>query len=258
MRRRVYVWEVPVRLTHWVNVVSIVMLCFSGYYIANPYIFVSTREPWGVYFMGTMRFIHFAFAYIFVASLILRTYWAFVGNQWASWRGLFPFLTAEGRRNMWHAVQYYFFLRRNPPEVAGHNALAGTSYMIIVLLYGLSVFTGFTIYGQLHPASIWYTLTDWVTSLVSLQTLRLAHHIIMYLILAFVVHHVYAAWLIDMEEGNGLMSSIFSGYKFLPRNQQPDWIEQVVARNGKRNNYALKVANPGTQAQSIGAKGGEG
>jgi len=55
-----------------------------------------------------------------------------------------------------------------------------------------------------------------------------------------------------------LMSSIFSGYKFLPRNQQPDWIEQVVARNGKRNNHALKVANPGTQAQSIGAKGGEG
>ena len=178
MRRRVYVWEVPVRLTHWVNVVSIVMLCFSGYYIANPYIFVSTREPWGVYFMGTMRFIHFAFAYIFVASLILRTYWAFVGNQWASWRGLFPFLTTEGRRNMWHAVQYYFFLRRNPPEVAGHNALAGMSYMIIVLLYGLSAFTGFTLYGQLHPASIWYTLTDWVTSLVSLQTLRLAHHII--------------------------------------------------------------------------------
>jgi Ni/Fe-hydrogenase 1 B-type cytochrome subunit len=61
-----------------------------------------------------------------------------------------------------------------------------------------------------------------------------------------------------MEEGNGLMSSIFSGYKFLPGNQQPDWIEQVVARNGKRNNHALKVANPGTQAQSIGAKGGEG
>jgi len=120
------------------------------------------------------------------------------------------------------------------------------------------VFTGFTIYGQLHPASIWYTLTDWVTSLVSLQTLRLAHHIIMYLILAFVVHHVYAAWLIDMEEGNGLMSSIFSGYKFLPRDQQPDWIEQVAARNRKRNNHVLKVASPETQGQSIGAKGSEG
>lgn len=98
MRRRVYVWEIPVRLTHWVNVVSIVMLSFTGYYIANPYIFVSTREPWGIYFMGTLRFLHFAFAYIFVASLLLRTYWAFVGNQWASWRGLFPFLTAEGRK----------------------------------------------------------------------------------------------------------------------------------------------------------------
>jgi len=54
------------------------------------------------------------------------------------------------------------------------------------------------------------------------------------------------------------MSSIFSGYKFLPRDQQPDWIEQVAARNRKRNNHVLKVANPETQGQSIGAKGSEG
>ncbi len=226
MRRRIYVWEVPVRLTHWVNVASIVILSFTGYYISNPYIAISPREPYGAYFMGLMRYIHLVVAFVFVASLMLRTYWAFVGNEWASWRGLFPFLTAEGRRNMVEAIRYYLFLRRRPPEVAGHNALAGMTYMIIVTLYFIQVFTGFALYGWLHPVSIWRALTGWVFLLVSVQTVRLVHHLIMYLLIAFAIHHVYSAWLVDMEEGNGLMSSIFSGFKFISLEQKPDWIER--------------------------------
>lgn len=229
MRRRVYVWEVPVRLTHWVNVVCIVVLSFTGYYIGNPYITVSGREPYAPNFMGLMRGIHFITAYIFIASILLRTYWAFRGNAWASWHGLFPFLTREGRKNMGHALQYYLFIRRNPPEVVGHNALAGTTYMIIVFLYLLITFTGLALYGLLHPASIWRPLTAWVFTIVDAQTLRLAHHMIMYLLIAFAIHHIYSAWLVDMEEGNGLMSSIFSGFKFVRMDQQPDWIENRMA-----------------------------
>ncbi|MFQ5577720.1 MAG: cytochrome b/b6 domain-containing protein, partial [Anaerolineae bacterium] len=78
---RVYVWEVPVRLTHWLNVLAIVVLSFTGYYIGNPYIQVSTREVYGGYFMGLMRFIHFAAAFVFVGSLALRTYWGFIGGN---------------------------------------------------------------------------------------------------------------------------------------------------------------------------------
>ena len=95
---RVYVWEVPVRLTHWVNVLCIIVLSFTGYYIGNPYVRVSSREAYGPYFMGNMRFIHMLFAYIFIGSLLLRTYWAFFGgNQYAGWRALIPFVTPEGR-----------------------------------------------------------------------------------------------------------------------------------------------------------------
>jgi Ni/Fe-hydrogenase 1 B-type cytochrome subunit len=227
MRRRVYVWELPVRLTHWVNVASIVVLSFTGYYISNPYISVSPREPYGEAFMGLMRWGHFVWAYIFVASVLLRTYWAFAGNEWASWRGLFPFLTADGRHNMGQAFRYYFFLRREPPEVTGHNALAGMTYMIIVCLYLVQVMTGFALYGQLHPVGFWPSLTSWIFLILNTQTVRLIHHMVMYLLIAFAIHHVYSAWLVDMEEGNGLMSSIFSGFKFIPLDKKPDWIERA-------------------------------
>ncbi|MEI6180104.1 MAG: Ni/Fe-hydrogenase, b-type cytochrome subunit [Chloroflexales bacterium] len=226
MRRRVYVWEIPVRLTHWVNVLSIVLLSFTGYFIGNPYLFIAPRESYASFFMGTVRFVHFAAAFLFMGSVLLRTYWAFAGNAYADWRGLFPFLSKDGRKNMLHAAQYYFFFRRDPPEVAGHNALAGLSYMIIVILYGMIIFTGLALFGQLHPVSPWYTLTNWVFGFVTMQRVRIAHHMIMWALLIFAIYHVYVAWLIDMEEGNGLMSSMFSGFKFLPRNQDLDWIEK--------------------------------
>lgn len=215
MLRRLYVWEIPVRLTHWVNVLSIVVLSFTGYYIGNPWIQVSQREWYGPYFMGNIRFIHFVFAFIFVASLALRTYWAFVGNEWASWRNLFPFLTADGRQALRDALKYYAFLKREPPEVIGHNALAGLTYAVIVTLYFTQVFTGFALLGLANPKGLWFGLTSWVFSLISAQTLRLVHHLIMWLLIAFALHHVYSAFLVDSEEGNGLMSSIFSGFKFI-------------------------------------------
>lgn len=215
MLRRLYVWEIPVRLTHWVNVLSIIVLSFTGYYIGNPWIQVSQREWYGPYFMGNIRFIHFVFAFIFVASLALRTYWAFVGNKWASWRGLFPFLTADGRKSLGDAIKYYLFLRREPPEVIGHNALAGLTYAMIVFLYFLQTFTGFALLGLANTDGFWYSLTGWSFSFVSAQVMRLAHHLIMWLLIAFALHHVYSAFLVDSEEGNGLMSSIFSGFKFI-------------------------------------------
>ncbi|MFQ5617112.1 MAG: Ni/Fe-hydrogenase, b-type cytochrome subunit [Anaerolineales bacterium] len=215
LKGRVYVWEAPVRLTHWVNVAAIVVLSITGFYIGNPVAQTTGREAYSSYLMGTIRFIHFTAAFVFIGSIALRTYWAFVGNRWASWRALAPLFTAEGRGKMMHAIRYYAFLRREPPLVLGHNALAGFTYAIIVLLYFIQIFTGFALYGQANPGGLWWTLTSWVFILISNQYIRLIHHLIMWLIITFALQHVYTAFLIDVEEANGLFSSIFSGWKFI-------------------------------------------
>lgn len=213
---RVYVWELPVRLTHWINVLAIAVLSFTGYYIGNPYIEVSSREFYGTNFMGNMRYLHMLFGYIFIASLLLRTYWAFWGgNQWASWRALVPFFTPEGRGYVLQSLKYYLFLQREPPTVLGHNALAGFTYGIIVMLYFIQSLTGFVLYGQANPGGLWSKTTGWVFLFMTNQDVRLLHHMIMWLLLAFMIHHVYSAFLVDAEEANGLMSSIFSGWKFI-------------------------------------------
>jgi Ni/Fe-hydrogenase 1 B-type cytochrome subunit len=204
---RVYVWEVPVRLTHWVTVLAILVLSGTGFYIGDP-IFGGS-----VSLMAWMRGVHRITAYVFIAGVMLRTYWAFAGNEWASWRALFPYLTAEGRRQMARTFLYYTFLRRQPPGGLGHNPLAGMAYSAVVALMVAEILTGFAL-QSLGGGGWRRALFGWIFSLISLQGVRLVHHMIMWLLLGFAVHHVYSAVLMDLEEKNGLLTSIFTGYKF--------------------------------------------
>ena len=48
------------------------------------------------------------------------------------------------------------------------------------------------------------------------QVARWIHHVVMWLLIGFVVHHVYSAVLMAIVEGNGTVESIVSGYKFVP------------------------------------------
>ncbi|HSL49623.1 MAG TPA: Ni/Fe-hydrogenase, b-type cytochrome subunit [Candidatus Deferrimicrobiaceae bacterium] len=204
---RVYVWEVPVRLTHWVTVLAILVLSGTGFYIGDP-IFGGS-----VSLMAWMRGVHRITAYVFIAGVMLRTYWAFAGNEWASWRALFPYLTAEGRRQMARTFLYYTFFRRQPPGGLGHNPLAGMAYSAVVALMIAEILTGFAL-QSLGGGGWRRALFGWIFSLISLQGVRLVHHMIMWLLLGFAVHHVYSSVLMDLEEKNGLLTSIFTGYKF--------------------------------------------
>lgn len=230
LRRRFYVWEWPVRITHWVNVLCGVVFIVTGLYIGNPAILVRAGGPYSETLMGTVRWIHFVAATVFIVSILFRIYWAFFGNVWASWRVFFPFLSREGRENMWKSFCYYSFICPWPSETTGHNALAGMAYFVVSILYLVQILTGFALFAEVNPASPWARVFGWVPVVVGDQLLRLVHHLVMYLLIAFFIHHMYSAWLIGIEEGNGTVGSIFSGFKFLPVNRHKDWLEESLAR----------------------------
>ena len=60
--REVYVWELPVRIYHWVNALCIVILCVTGFIIADPPAIMSASEAYFSYWFGVVRFIHFVTA----------------------------------------------------------------------------------------------------------------------------------------------------------------------------------------------------
>lgn len=205
-----YVWEVPVRATHWVNALSITVLAVTGIFIGSP---TTLAQSTSQYAMGWIRFAHFVAAYAFTVSVLARIYWSFVGNEFASWRKFFPFATAEGRRGMGYAFRYYTFTSRCPPSSVGHNELAATAYSVVFLFYCTMIGTGFALYSERAPHSVMNKLFGWLLLIFSNQGLRLTHHMIMWLLIAFAIHHVYSAWLMDIKERGGVMSSIFGGYK---------------------------------------------
>lgn len=207
-----YVWEWPVRVTHWVNVVSIFMLSVTGFYIGDP--FATATSP-TLFTMGNIRFLHFLFGYILAISLMARVYWMFAGNHHASWKAFFPFITAEGRKNFIKMLRYYTFTGKQITYEVGHNPVAATAYFGIFVLFFIQIVTGFTLYGQFEPGSFWYVTFGWLTTLVHNQDMRLIHHAVMWLLVGFIINHVYSGWLMDVKERNGTMSGIFSGHRFI-------------------------------------------
>lgn len=55
-------------------------------------------------------------------------------------------------------------------------------------------------------------LFGWLFLLVAPQYVRLGHVMVMWLLLAFTVEHIYVAALLDIKERSGLFSSIVTGY----------------------------------------------
>lgn len=214
MLKREYVWEFPVRLTHWINVLSIVMLSVTGYYIGNPFIHAYSSDQ---YIMGWMRFLHFSFAYLFTFSFVLRIYWGFAGNAYASWRVFNPF-SSEKIKDLMEITRFYLLLRRDVPPAlkkAGHTACATYVYLALFILFLIQILTGFALYSQSHVGFFWKVAGGWLLYFFVDNTLRLYHHLIMWLIIAFALAHVYISWFVERAERNGLISSMFSGYKVI-------------------------------------------
>lgn len=212
---RVYVWELPVRLTHWVLFFSILILSATGYYIGNP--FIGVPGPARDHFvMGTVRIIHLYAAIVFTLAVLVRIYWFFAGNRYARLSEFIP-LSRQRWRSLWRTFLYYSFLRRDPDDYPGHNALAATTYLFIIAVYLLMVATGLALYTVTASASSPFQVFRFLVPLFDgLQVARLIHHIGMWIVLIFAVAHIYFVLLSSVVEHIGTFDSIFSGFKFMP------------------------------------------
>jgi Ni/Fe-hydrogenase 1 B-type cytochrome subunit len=214
---RVYVWQLPVRLAHWLLFFSILILAVTGYYIGHPFISVP-GEARAHFVMGSMRSVHLYASIVFTLSALVRFYWAFAGNRYARWSELIP-VSRQRWRSFKQAALYYTFLSREPVQYLGHNALAGLTYAAIFGVYLVMMATGFALYTVYAPLGSPMQAFGFLIPLFhGLQVARLIHHIGMWAILIFAVAHVYFPVLYSLVERNGVFDSIFSGYKFRERN----------------------------------------
>jgi Ni/Fe-hydrogenase 1 B-type cytochrome subunit len=206
-RVRLYIWQIPVRATHWLTAACIVILSVTGLYIADPFLI-----PLGGDMFSVIRFVHIVTALVFLVSGLVRTYWLLAGNRFARWSAFIP-TSMHQATELFRQAGYYAFVRREIPKVLGHNQLAATAYLALFALLFVETITGFTLDGMNGAQPAWM-LFGWISDLLGAQTVRVIHHLSMWAILAIALFHIYSCVLVDHIEHNGLMSSIVSGYKY--------------------------------------------
>ncbi len=218
---RVYVWQLPIRLFHALNAVCVSVLFLTGLYMAHPFL-ISSGEAWNKFFMGWVRQIHFATAFVFTVNYAWRGAWFFMGNHYA--RTGFPAIWSKTWwRSLFRQVWLYLSLESGRPHL-GHNPMAGTAYTVFVVFLGtLQIFTGFAVYSQVNPGGFIDSLVGWVIPLFGgpFQTL-MWHHLFAWGFVVFVILHLYIIVLDSREFRNGLIGSMIHGYKFRRVSDEPD------------------------------------
>lgn len=217
--RRVYVWELPVRIYHWLNALAIIVLIITGFWIADPPALMSGKEASERYLMGWVRFIHFVASYIFFFNFVFRLYWGFVGNKYANWRQFIP-SSRRFLKEMWLVFKIdILMLKKNGQQQehmsVGHNAMAGFIYFLTFLAFLLQCLTGFGLYAGM--SGWWFPkLFSWVPAVFGGDILtRQIHHWTMWFFILFTVVHVYLVFYHDYVEGRGEISSMGGGWKFI-------------------------------------------
>jgi Ni/Fe-hydrogenase 1 B-type cytochrome subunit len=208
-----YVWELPVRITHWVTAGAITVLFATGMFITFP-VFTSYGEPYRAFLMGRVREVHFIAGYALALSFAIRGYWFFVGNKYA--RSGLPLVW---KKSWWDALfavtREHLSVRRGPNQL-GHNAMAGFSYFVGVGGMGIfQIITGFALYGETNPGGFWDQSCGWIIPLLggSFRT-HMWHHLVAWGFVAFTIAHLYFVFFESLRFREGLVSSIVSGDKF--------------------------------------------
>ncbi len=213
---KVYVYEAPLRLWHWINFLAVITLAITGYLIGSPLPAVG-GEASDHFLMGYIRFAHFAAAYIFAIGFLGRIYWAFVGNSHARQVFLPPFFNRAWWGGVWHEILWYLLLVKEPRKYTGHNPLA-VLFMHFMFVWGaiILIITGFSMYGEGAGAGSWQfeMFSSWVIPLLGQsQDVHTLHHITMWVIITFAMMHIYVAFREDFMSRQTILSTMVSGWR---------------------------------------------
>jgi Ni/Fe-hydrogenase 1 B-type cytochrome subunit len=185
---------VPAVLMHWAHLLSFLVLVATGILIHDP---THALE------MDAVRLVHFVAMFVFMATFVVRVYWAFFGAgssnngshvRVADWRHFVPEKSSD--RTVWPTVKYYLFLRKTRPYTAKYNPLQKFTYALLLPL-GIIVMaiTGFTLYAPTVEYMLWFA-----TLVGGFEAVRALHYFTMWAMIAFVMVHLYLVFFEDLRE----------------------------------------------------------
>ncbi|MDZ4655266.1 MAG: cytochrome b/b6 domain-containing protein [Coriobacteriia bacterium] len=176
-------------ITHWINLICMVMLAFSGFYIHFPFFSAG--------FMGVARGMHFVAMYVILINLVFRIVAAFfvkTANQLGTRevdtdiKNWLP--QAENRHQLVETLKYYLFFRKEGVISGKYGSLQKIAYLATVPLTFIQAYTGFAIYAPFADASF---LAAGTTLVGGPMNMRIIHYFGMWVFILFTMVHAYLA-----------------------------------------------------------------
>ncbi len=214
------------RIMHWLNAFCLLGAVITGMYIAHPYYQSFISDPAvDKYVMAWNRWGHFMIAIIFDITAIIIAYLYFFSRFEKPYKKLIP-----NRTNVVEFMEVFLNLltlnrrkRFNSTHADSFNVVYVT---IFHLLLFFMLFTGLQLYvmglsGGLSSIGKWWPSllhfgTDWTLwAFGGKMGVRIAHHSMMWVIIVWVVFHIYyQVWrTIFWKEGD--ISIVVGGSKYV-------------------------------------------
>ena len=214
------------RIVHWLNVICMVVAVITGLYIGHPYYQSFIADPAvDKYVMAWNRWGHFMVAIIFDVTAVLIGYLYFFSRFEKPYKKLIP--TIKNIVEFWEVFLNLITFNRRKNFDSSHsdsyNIVFFTIFhllLVFMLLSGLQLYvhglaSGISSIGAWWPAML-HLATDWTLQVFGGNMgVRIAHHTSMYLILVWVMCHIYyQIWrTIFWKEGD--IAIVIGGSKFV-------------------------------------------
>ena len=229
------------RIIHWVNFFSMIVAIATGLYIAAPYYQTFIADPAvDKYVMAWNRWGHFIVAIIFDVTSIVVAYLYFFSRFEKPYKKVLP--TGKNIKEFFAVLVNLLTLNRSKKFDSSHSDSFNTVFFTIFhLLLAWMLLTGLQLYvhglesgessiGAWWPAML-HLFTDWTIPVshalvgssvqdATLMDVRISHHITMWLIITWVVFHIYyQVWrTIFWQEGD--IAIAFGGSKFVKEDKE--------------------------------------
>lgn len=176
------------RVTHWVNLVSMILLIVTGFCIHFPF--------WPE-FMGIARGVHIFFGFVIFINCLLRIVLAFTVKSapTGGTREVVPdyktwLPQADNKHQLGAWIKYYLFLKKDHPLSAKLGVPQKLSYLAIPLLLTFMFFTGLCLWS---PVANLPLFSEAINLLGGAMSVRIIHYFMMFVFICFTMLHGYLA-----------------------------------------------------------------
>jgi cytochrome b len=229
------VWDRSQRVFHWINALAVLALASIGTVILNADALGVPNDPGKI----LLKTVHVYVGYVFIANLLWRLIWGFIGGPYARWRALLPGGRGFSKR-LGEFVRGFF--KGHPPTYLGHNPIARIYLSVLVLLLIVQGATGLVIAGtDVYMPPFGSTMKEWVAAdthdpalvkpyatdtvnadaYAEMRAFRSpiveVHEINFFILMALIAFHIVAALYVELREGGAIISAMFTGRKILDK-----------------------------------------